>query len=171
MARPRLTRAPVSRKLEWECGVWRRWRGRARHRGVRGARLQHQLVTALPEPSNLRPHGSGQCLVEDTGRAGPGCFLRWLAGGGSTSVPSPSGQAAWALPWSLLRVPSMCTHMCQTAAPQPVPLCRGLRIPTSRPTLHSSLHTSYTLQTSSARVLAKTFIDGFLVNYQISSLA
>ena len=145
MARPRLTQAPVSRKLEWECGVWWRWRGRARHRGVRGARLQHQLVTALPEPSNLRPHGSGQCLVEDTGRAGPGCFLRWLAGGGSTSVPSPSGQAAWALPWSLLRVPSMCTHMCQTAAPQPVPVqCAGVSVSRPLAQLFTPLYTLLT---------------------------
>ena len=146
MARPRLTQAPVSRKLEWECGVWRRWRGRARHRGVRGARLQHQLVTALPEPSNLRPHGSGQCLVEDTGRAGPGCFLRWAGRWWQYQCPQPfwSGSLGPAVvsTQSAVYVHSYVSD-CRPSACATVP---GSPYPDLSP--NSSLHSTHFLHTT-----------------------
>ena len=132
MARPRLTQAPVSRKLEWECGVWRRWRGRARHRGVRGARLQHQLVTALPEPSNLRPHGSGQCLVWWRTRAGLG---RAAFSGGWPVVAVPVSPAL------LVRQPGPCRGLyseCRLCALicvrlPPLSLCHCAGVSVSRP--------------------------------------
>ena len=172
MARPRPDPGSGVTVAGWRVWSVVRWgRGRARHPGVCGARLQHQLVTALPEPSNLRPHGSGQCLVEDTGRAGPGCFLWWAGRWWRSQCPQPFWSGSLGPAVVSLRVPCMCTHMCQTAAPS-LCQCAGSPYPDLSP--NSSLHSTHflhKLQTSSSRVLAKTFIDGFLVNYQISSLA